>query len=140
MEASPVTRAACTLFHHVIWDWNGTLFDDVGLCADIMNGLLRARALPLLTVERYRDVFDFPVIEYYRKLGFDFARDPFEVVGTEFIRHYEQRKLEAGLYPGARAVIKALRTAGLSQSVLSAYQQDTLRSLVGTFWPGRLLQ
>ena len=121
---------------HVIWDWNGTLFNDVELCADIMNGLLAPRGLPPLTVQRYREVFDFPVIEYYRRLGFDFDTDPFDVVGTEFIDRYEERKYEAGLYPGARAVIRTLREAGVSQSVLSAYRIDTLTDLVGHFGLG----
>ena len=120
-------------YRHVIWDWNGTLFNDVELCADIMNGLLLPRGLPGLTVERYREVFDFPVIDYYRKLGFDFARDPFEEVGTEFIRRYETRKLDARLYPGAGEVLATLRRCGLSQSVLSAYQKDTLQDLVTHF-------
>lgn len=120
-------------YQHVIWDWNGTLFNDVHLCSAIMNGLLEPRNLPPLTVERYRAVFDFPVIEYYRTLGFDFDRDPFEVVGTEFIERYERRKYDAELYPGARAVLEALQAAGHTQSVLSAYKKDTLQHLVGHF-------
>lgn len=122
-----------TSYRHVIWDWNGTLFNDVGLCADIMNSLLAPRGLPPLTIERYRAVFDFPVIEYYRTLGFDFEKDPFEVVGTEFIERYEVRKHEAALYPGARGVLRTLRDAGRSQSVLSAYRKDTLARLVDHF-------
>ena len=28
---------------YIIWDWNGTLLDDVALCIDVMNGMLRRR-------------------------------------------------------------------------------------------------
>ena len=56
-------------YQHIIWDWNGTLFDDAGVCLDIMNGMLARRNLPHLTPERYEEFFDFPVIDYYRRVG-----------------------------------------------------------------------
>ena len=27
-------------YEHIIWDWNGTLLDDLDVCVDVMNGLL----------------------------------------------------------------------------------------------------
>lgn len=118
---------------HVVWDWNGTLLDDTALCIDIMNGLLAERGLPLLTKERYQELFDFPVVDYYRRLGFDFERDPFHIVGAEFIRRYEARRSEARLQPRARETLAELHAAGFTQSVLSAYKQDTLESLLEQF-------
>lgn len=120
-------------YQHIVWDWNGTLFNDLWLCVDVMNGLLAARGMPLLTVERYQALFDFPVRQYYQRIGFDFSKESFEKVGTEFIRAYEARRLEAGLQPGAEEVVAALHRAGVGQSVLSAYLQDTLDELVAHF-------
>lgn len=117
-------------YTHVVWDWNGTLLDDAWLCVDVMNEVLAARNMPALTVERYQAIFDFPVIRYYERIGFDLEREPFEVVGTEFIQRYEARRTEANLRPEARAVLGALRETGVRQSVLSAYRQDTLDSLL----------
>ena len=63
---------------YVVWDWNGTLFDDVALCIQVMNGMLEKRGLPRLAgPKQYRQVFTFPVEEYYKALGFDFSREPF---------------------------------------------------------------
>ncbi len=118
---------------HVLWDWNGTLLDDTALCIDIMNGLLSERGLPLLDKARYQQLFDFPVVEYYQRLGFDFRRDPFERIGAEFIHRYEQRRMEARLQPAAHATLSSLRRAGYTQSMLSAYRQDTLESLLNAF-------
>lgn len=115
---------------HIVWDWNGTLLDDTELCIDVMNGLLAERGLPLLDSARYREIFDFPVVEYYRRLGFDFDRDPFHIIGAEFIRRYEARRAEARLHPQALETLAALREAGYAQSILSAYKQDTLESLL----------
>ncbi len=98
-----------------------------------MNTLLGERGLPLLTAARYQELFDFPVIRYYERLGFDLAREPFTVVGTEFIRRYEARKHEAALRPEAPAVLRGLAARGTGQSVLSAYRHDTLESLLRHF-------
>jgi phosphoglycolate phosphatase len=120
-------------YRHVIWDWNGTLLDDLDLCIDVMNGLLQRRGLPLLDRVRYHAVFGFPVRAYYERLGFDFRRDSFEQLSVEFIAGYEARRAESRLRPGAREVLAALQLAGLTQSVLSAYRGETLREIVGHF-------
>lgn len=118
---------------HIVWDWNGTLLNDTDLCIEIMNELLSERGMPPLDKTRYQAIFDFPVIEYYRRLGFDFNRDPFEIIGAEFIRRYETRRIEARLQPGARPTLEALRDGGYTQSILSAYRHDTLETLLAHF-------
>jgi phosphoglycolate phosphatase len=120
-------------YTHIVWDWNGTLFDDVELCVDVMNGLLSRREMKLLTVDSYRDCFDFPVSDYYRRIGFDFEAESFEVVGTEFIREYEKRREEAGLHSDARETLARIQQNGTEQSVLSAYSQPMLEELVRFF-------
>ena len=56
----------------VIWDWNGTIVDDAFVFVKIMNFFLKEKKLPLINIAKYRDVFEFPLINYYSKLGFDF--------------------------------------------------------------------
>lgn len=118
---------------HIVWDWNGTLLDDTNLCIAIMNELLSERAMPPLTRARYHEIFDFPIIEYYTRLGFDFKKDPFEIVGAEFIRRYELRRTSAQLHSEVHEILHALRQRGYTQSILSAYRQDTLESLLAHF-------
>jgi phosphoglycolate phosphatase len=116
---------------HVIWDWNGTLLDDAWLCVEVMNELLRAHALPPMDEARYQDVFTFPVVDYYRRLGFDFERAPFEQVGTAFIHGYQARQHECALQDGAHAVFDALAARGVPMSILSASQQSRLEAQTG---------
>jgi phosphoglycolate phosphatase len=120
-------------YQYILWDWNGTLFNDAWLCVDVMNALLARRGLPLLTPARYQEVFDFPVRRYYERLGFDFGRESFEQLGTEFIEMYNRRRFECELQPGARSVLDAVHQAGRRQSILSAYQESTLREIVTHF-------
>ena len=124
----PLTR-----YHHLIWDWNGTLLDDLDLCIDVMNALLDRRQLPRLHRARYHALFDFPVRTYYERLGFDPVEDSFARLSVEFMSGYDARRLESSLHPAARRVLAAASAAGLRQSILSAYRQETLHEIVQHF-------
>lgn len=113
-------------YSHVIWDWNGTLLDDLQLCLDVINEILSKRQLPKLTKEKYLKIFGFPVKDYYLKLGFDFDQEPFEVVSAEFIKAYELGRQHCKLMPNAKDILITLSSLGLSQSILSASKQSYL--------------
>ncbi len=113
-------------YRHVIWDWNGTLLDDVWLVVEIMNKILKKRNLPKISSEKYKEIFDFPVINYYSKLGFDFSNDSFEKLATEFVSEYDKRCIECKLCNEVEEVLKIIRDMGISQSILSASKEDSL--------------
>ena len=120
-------------YRHVIWDWNGTLLDDLDYSIGVMNAVLRSRGLPALDRARYHAVFDFPVRDYYYRLGFDPVRDPFEQLGAEWMAGYDANRLDCRLQPDARRLLAAVQAAGLSQSLLSAYPHETLVQIIGHF-------
>ncbi|MBL7965402.1 MAG: HAD family hydrolase [Prolixibacteraceae bacterium] len=110
----------------IIWDWNGTLLNDAELAVETMNGMLAKRGLPLMTPERYKDVFTFPVKEYYQKIGFDFEAEPFEIPALEFIERYNQLVGECSLHNDSVRVLNHFREKGIPQFILSAMKQETL--------------
>ncbi len=59
----------------------------------VINETLAKRDMQTIDHDQYQELFGFPVIDYYRRLGFDFVDESFEVVGTEFIDGYEKHKL-----------------------------------------------
>jgi phosphoglycolate phosphatase len=118
---------------HIIWDWNGTLFNDVALCLDIINGVLERRNIKSLSLEEYRKIFTFPVQDYYKKAGLDFAKYPFEVLGQEWMNEYELRKNSCTLHDGAAAVLEKIHQNQIGQSILSAYSQHTLEEIINYF-------
>ena len=120
-------------YKHVIWDWNGTIFNDVNLGIDIINQLLIPRGLKTLTVDVYKKVFTIPVKDYYANLGFDFSKEPFEIVGKYWMDEYERRKFECGLYNGVEKLMNKIQNLGIGQSILSAYSQHTLEEMVDHF-------
>ena len=118
---------------HVIWDWNGTLLDDAELCLEIIQDLLRRHGLAPIDMQEYRRRFRFPVIEYYRRLGFDFSVEPFFAISTEFILAYEQRLLECRLRPDALTALQQNYDRGMPQSILSASKQTSLEEALAHF-------
>ncbi|RKY93837.1 MAG: HAD family hydrolase [Ignavibacteriae bacterium] len=120
-------------YQHIIWDWNGTLLNDVQMCADIMNNLLKVRSLPTITLEKYKEIFTFPVKDYYIKAGHNFENESFEKIGKDFIDEYEKRKTECALYPFAAEVLEIIRSLKIEQHLLSAYKQNNLEDIIKHF-------
>ena len=61
-------------YKHIIWDYNGTILDDTQLVLDILNIMLEEKRLKTCTMDEYREVFDFPIIDYYINVGFDLEK------------------------------------------------------------------
>lgn len=120
-------------YKHVIWDWNGTLLDDTDFCVGIMNGMLTRRKLKTISVNHYKNIFTFPVRTYYEKLGLQVDDDQFVLLSKEFIYEYELNKLNCRLFDGVEEALRAVADRGLSQSILSAYSQNTLSEIVEHF-------
>ena len=122
---------------HVIWDWNGTLFDDVDAALLSINTMLGERGLPLLGRQSYREVFGFPVIDCYRVLGFEFDTDrEWDAIANEFHGHYNRIAEESLLTEGARDVLDSLVGRGIAMSVLSASESNTLSGLLKRYGLG----
>lgn len=115
-------------YTHVIWDFNGTVLDDMQAGLDSVNEMLMARGLPVLNgLGAMQEVFDFPVKDYYRRLGFDFEKESYDdVLAPCWVAGYLARRAQMHIFPEAFAVSAALRRAGLHQSVLSASEKAML--------------
>ena len=122
-------------YTHTIWDWNGTLLDDAQWGMAQMNKMLSARKMPQLdTIEDYHRAFAFPIIEYYRNVGFDFSVEPFEQLAAEFIALYHGAGSDAlTLHDGAISALGSVKAAGISQIILSASRLDNLRAQLMPF-------
>ncbi|MEE9430892.1 MAG: HAD family hydrolase [Melioribacteraceae bacterium] len=120
-------------YKHIIWDWNGTILNDLELCVDVGNNLFRKKNIPTISVEKYKDIFTIPVLKYYEAVGFDFSKESFEVLGKEWMQEYEERKYECSLHIGVKKVMQKILDLGIEQSILSAYKQSNLIETVDRF-------
>jgi len=118
---------------HVIWDWNGTLFNDAWLCLEGINKLLKKQNKPVLSEEKYMDCFTFPVEDYYVEAGFDLNAESFEKLGTEFMEYYKDNIHRCSLRDGAKETLATFLNNDISQSILSAYKHTWLEQIVSAF-------
>jgi phosphoglycolate phosphatase len=111
----------------VIWDWNGTLLDDVELALSVVNEILVENGAPTLTPDRYREIFDFPVRSYYERAGLDLDRIDFEDLSRRFCERFEAQLHRAPLFPAANSTLRAIRNSGARQFLLSGTEHATLQ-------------
>ena len=120
-------------YRHIIWDWNGTLLDDVDQCVEVLNIILTNHNMPEMSYDTYRNIFDFPVKNFYCELGFDFNSISFDDIANIYIAEYRKCLPLCSLQENADEVLAAIKNLGCSQSILSAYQQNLLTEAVEYF-------
>lgn len=119
---------------HIVWDWNGTLLNDLDLCLTALHALSRARGIPPVDLVTYREKFTFPVVDYYKALGFDPSPEAFEEAAREWVTMYTDNVYTAtSLYDGACETLERIQAAGLRQCLVSAHQHDMLLAAVEHF-------
>lgn len=121
-------------YGHILWDFNGTILDDVMLNIRLMNELLDSRGKTLLEdIGHYRRIFGFPVKDYYTRAGLALSDAEYaEIAGWYTYRYYK----EAGKCPLREHIIETLtdlHALGLKQYILSASQYNSLPPLLDKF-------
>lgn len=118
---------------HVIWDWNGTLVDDVDLCIEIIREIASRHGIDPVEKDEYLRKFRFPVSEYYRDIGLTEAIVHPQDLTKQFISLYAQKLHHLKLYHGISDLLLDLRESGIRQSILSAAHEHDLRRLLVHF-------
>jgi O-6-methylguanine DNA methyltransferase len=131
---------------HIIWDWNGTLLDDAKACAAAVDVLMRRRGMAGESLEGYRTRVMFPVREYYRKAGFDLVKENYDLLCDEFGAAYEDAisgfmpeeggqgvSRLFGIHADASEVLSSLSALGVTHAIVSASEENALRTQVGQF-------
>ncbi len=121
-------------YKYIIWDWNGTLLDDVKINIEIINILLSERGLPLIdSTDKYRNLFSFPIQSFYKELGFTFKDEPFETVARQYAFMYDERYPFAEVSAEAESLLRTFRQEGAEQLIISATEQGFLTRQVTYF-------
>lgn len=116
----------------VLWDWNGTLLDDLTYAMDVRNRSFPAFGLaPVQSVEAYHAQFTFPVRLYYERAGV--TEDCFEAVAHAWMAEYERGFADVPLHADAVEALERLHGAGVEQAMLSATKRDMLVEQISRF-------
>lgn len=110
----------------ILWDWNGTLLNDVEYAIGVRNRVFPKFELPAIeSMEEYYAQFTFPVKQYYTRAGV--TDENFVAVAHAWMEEYVRGCETVPLFPDAVAALDAFEAAGCAQAVLSASKADTLR-------------
>jgi phosphoglycolate phosphatase-like HAD superfamily hydrolase len=112
---------------HIVWDWNGTLFDDRDAILDATNEVFVGYGLAPMGLDAYRAAYTRPIwTSYERLLGRPLEAGEWERIDAAFHDSYHRLMERCRLAADARRTIDALADGGHSQSVLSMWHHDRL--------------
>ena len=112
---------------YIIWDFNGTILDDVKAGIESVNKLLRDRGIKEISgVAEYRSVFRFPIKGYYESIGFDFSKEPYEVVAPLWVEQYLKCVKKSTLFYDVVEALEYFKKKGTKQVILSATERNML--------------
>lgn len=120
-------------YKYVVFDFNGTIIDDVELCLNILNKMLSEKSLPVFDVSGYREIFTFPIIEYYKNAGFTFEGYTYEELSNEFILDYQPSSYKCSLFDGIVETLDLLKKNGYKLILLSASEINNLKMQLDNF-------
>lgn len=119
---------------HVVWDWNGTLFDDFGVVNRAVNRSIAAYGADPVDVETHRRLFRRPLSLFYGDLlGREVSDDLMQEIDDAFHDIYWDEFATAQLMDGAKQAVERVSAAGATQSVASMLWHDLLIPQVERF-------
>jgi phosphoglycolate phosphatase-like HAD superfamily hydrolase len=120
-----------TEVRHLVWDWNGTLFDDHVAVVAAVNDALALLAFPPIDADTYRSHFTRPVERFYEQVvGRAIRPEEWRSLDEAYHDSYHAQLERLGLAADARTALAAAEAAGLTQSLLSMWRHDQLVPLV----------
>lgn len=116
---------------HLVWDWNGTLLDDLSLVVSSTNAVFVSVDGPMVTADEHRRDFCRPVSRYYAGvLGRAVDDEEFGRLDKVFHDAYRLRLSTCALATDAET---AMRSWAGTQSLLSMWFHDELVPMVQTY-------
>lgn len=111
---------------NIIWDWNGTLVNDIPLTVSIANKMLAKRGLSEISIEYYREIYQHPISKVYEATGFNLKKEKFEVLSHEWHEDYLKQIVDVSLFEDSIEMLEFCKLRNINQSILSALPHDIL--------------
>ena len=116
---------------HIVWDWNGTLFDDIEIVVAATNEVFRSYGLAAIDLAAFRAGYTRPIwLMYGRLLGRPLNEGEWERLDLAYHDSYHRLMDDCALATDALDTVAALQAAGHTQSLLSMWDHDELVALV----------
>jgi phosphoglycolate phosphatase len=114
------------VIRNIIFDWSGTLVDDLSAVWQATNYAFRQAGLPDLTLEEFRAEFRLPFHLFYEQFV---PQVPLPQLESWFHRHFTEIQDQIRELPHARRFLQFCRSKGLRAFILSTMREDHFQAL-----------
>ncbi|MTV26183.1 HAD family hydrolase [Nitriliruptoraceae bacterium ZYF776] len=119
------------MVEHLVWDWNGTLFDDQHLVVEGLNAVLDDVGVERVDLATYQRLYTRPIQMFYERLfGRSIDVTEWHRIDDVYHRGYRDALHRASLAVDAEAALASAAEAGRTQSLLSMWRHAELVPLV----------
>ncbi len=112
-------------YTHIIWDWNGTLLNDISSSLQSVNDMLAMRGKDPIDIDFYRECIGVPIVKFYERV-FDLENDDYSLIIKQYNEGYLRHLEHCGLTDGAVEAIEYFDKIGIKQAVVSSSNNEQL--------------
>lgn len=105
------------MIRNLLFDWSGTLADDLPNVLQAVNGMLRARGVPPLDRETFRARFRLPYTEFFEEM---LPGLPLDELQKLYLEHFPHAHEGVTILPHAAELLREAAAAGMRLVVLSS--------------------
>lgn len=116
-------------YTHIIWDWNGTLLNDISASLASVNDMLEMRGKLPIDIDYYRDCIGVPIVKFYEKV-FDLENEDYSVIIKQYNNGYSYHLHSCGLTDYAVDVLDYFASNGVKQAIVSSSNNELLNTNV----------
>lgn len=114
------------MIKNVIFDWSGTLIDDVVFTYSAAMKVFEKIGLENITLEKFKEEFTLPYMDFYKK----FKEDADKEIIDEWFDKEMNLINKSKLFPETKEVLRFLKERRIKMIILSSYLQKSLEKEV----------
>lgn len=119
-------------YKYIIWDWNGTLLDDVRCALASVNDMLALRNMPPMDMVRYKEIIGVPIRCFY-EAAFDLENEDYDLILKQYNEGYMKHLPEYGLTQGVPEMLDYFKAEGCVQVIVSSSNNEQLTKNVNKY-------
>ncbi|MBN2067089.1 MAG: HAD family hydrolase [Candidatus Diapherotrites archaeon] len=112
----------------VVFDWNGTILSDTIACVLADNKVLSKLGLGKLTVKKYQETFDVPVLKFFEANGLkpELFWKNIDLIYETFHSNYEEKAKNCRTRAGTRELLEWLQKNKIKAVILSNHTVENI--------------
>ena len=120
----------------IIFDWSGVLSDDWEAVFETTNDVLEIHGYPRLSMERFRELYELPWENFYKKQGYKIDMDyEYKLWDEIFPKYYPKIKA----LPHGKQVLKWLKKKSIKTIVFSSHNKKLVNEEIKNYGYSELI-